>query len=143
MLARQEIIEQARTWIGTKFRYQGRIKQNQNNKGGVDCLGFIIGLCDEIDFKHNNNLISHYDTIIYSKKPNYEELQKKFAEIFFIKDIKDIDISDIILKKIYNNQYHLMLYTGKTFIHASSIARMVVEHNVDRIEECVIYSMFK
>ncbi|MDD2839557.1 MAG: NlpC/P60 family protein [Rickettsiales bacterium] len=142
MFTRQEIVEQARTWVGTKFRYQGRIKQNQNNKGGVDCLGFIIGLCNEIGYKQNNNSISYYDTIIYSKKPDYNILWEKFAEIFYLKDIKNIDIGDIVLKKISNNQYHLMLYTGKTLIHASAATRTVVEHSVDGLHNCIIYSMF-
>lgn len=142
MLTRQEIVNQARTWVGTKFRYQGRVKQNQNNKGGVDCLGFIIGLSDEVGYKYNNHSISYYDTIIYSKKPDYDVLQQKLAELFYKKDVANIDIGDIVLKKITNNQYHIMLYTGKTFIHASATTRTVVEHNIDGLENCLIYSMF-
>ncbi len=142
MLTRQEIVEQAKTWVGTKFRYQGRIKQNQNNKGGVDCLGFIIKLCDEVGYKYNNKPISYYDTIIYSKKPNYNILQTRFAEIFYTKEAKDIDIGDIVLKKVCNDQYHLVLYTGNTFIHASAIIRAVVEHDVDNLDNCIVYSMF-
>lgn len=142
MLSREEIVNQARTWVGTRFRYQGRVKQNQNNKGGVDCLGFIIGLSDEVGYKHNNHSINYYDTIIYSKKPDYDVLQQKLAELFYKKDVVNINIGDIVLKKISNNQYHIMLYTGKTFIHASATARTVVEHNIDGLDGCLIYSMF-
>ena len=142
MLNRQEVVKQARTWLGTRFRYQGRVKQNQNNKGGVDCLGFIIGLSDEVGYKHHNHSISYYDTIIYSKKPDYAVLELKLTELFYQKDVANIDIGDIVLKKISNTQYHIMLYTGKTFIHASATTRAVVEHDVDGLGDCLIYSMF-
>jgi len=142
MTTREEIVNQARTWVRTNFRYQGRVKQNENNKGGVDCLGFIIGLCNEVEYKHDNHLISYYDTIVYSKKPDYEVLQQKLSDIFYKKDLINIDIGDIVLKKICNSQYHIMLYTGKTFIHASATTRKVVEHNVDGLNDCLVYSMF-
>lgn len=141
-MTREEIVKQGKTWVGTRFRYQGRVKQNQNNKGGVDCLGFIIGLCDEIEYKYNGHLLSYYDKIVYSKQPDYNLLQEKFSEYFHKKDTKDVEIGDIVLKKINNNQYHLMLYTGKTFIHASAITRTVVEHNIDNFEDCTVYSLF-
>ena len=142
-LTRKKIVEQARTWIGTKFRYQGRIKKNQNNKGGVDCLGLILGICDEIGYKYNGKLLSYYDTITYSKKPDYNILKENFSKFFIVKDIKDIDIGDIVLKQVSSEQFHLMIYTGKTFIHASATTFSVVEHNIDDLNNCVAYSMFK
>jgi len=143
MLSREKIIEQARTWLGTNFRYQGRVKKNQNNNGGVDCLGLIFGVCDELGYKYNGQLLSYYDTIIYSKKPDYNILKEKFAKFFKIKNVKDIDMGDIVLKKVSDCQFHLVIYTGDTFIHASAISFKVVEHTVDSLEDCIVYSMFE
>lgn len=142
MITREQVVEQAKTWVDTKFRYQGRIKKNQNNNGGVDCLGLIFGICDELGYRYNNKPLSYYDTIIYSKKPDYNILMEKFSKFFIVKDIKDIGVGDIVLKLVSNQQFHLMIYTGKTFIHASAITFNVVEHNVDDLNNCIVYSMF-
>lgn len=142
MFTKEKVVEQAKTWIGTKFRYQGRIKKNENNNGGIDCLGFILKLCDELEYKYNNKTLSFYDTIIYSKKPNYEILKENFSKFFRIKNIEDISSGDIVLKQVSKEQSHLMIYTGQTFIHASAITFTVVEHEVDNLENCIVYSMF-
>lgn len=136
-----KIIEQARTWLGTRFRYQGRIKKNTNKNGGVDCLGLIIGVCDELNYTYNGKSLKYYDTIEYSTKPDYNLLKTMFKKFFKEKEIKDISIGDIVLKQISTNQYHLMFYTGTTFIHASAITKSVVEHNVDNLENCCVYSL--
>lgn len=136
-----KIIEQARTWLGTRFRYQGRIKKNTNNNGGVDCLGLIIGVCDELNYTYNGKSLKYYDSIEYSTKPNYNLLKTMFKKFFKEKEVEDIAVGDIVLKQISTNQYHLMFYTGTTFIHASAITKSVVEHNVDNLENCNVYSL--
>ena len=120
MIKRTDIIFQAKTWIGTNFRYQGRIKKNNLNNGGVDCLGLIFGVCDEVGYTYEEKLLSYYDNIVYSKKPNFEILKEKFSLFFNIKDKKFLDIGDIILKQISKEQYHLMFYNYNTVIHASA-----------------------
>ena len=40
----EKIIAEAHSWLGTKFKHQGRIKKTDNDSGGCDCLGLIIGL---------------------------------------------------------------------------------------------------
>ncbi len=142
MFTREKIIEAAKSWIGTRFKYQGRIKKNSNNNGGVDCLGLILGICDEIGYTYNNKPLSYYDTIIYSKKPDFTILKEKFSQFFIVKDISNIDIGDIVLKQVSKNQFHLMIYTGESFIHASATTFSVVEHRIDNFNNCIVYSMF-
>lgn len=143
MIKRTDIIFQAKTWIGTNFRYQGRIKKNNLNNGGVDCLGLIFGVCDEVGYTYKEKLLSYYDNIAYSKKPNFEILKEKFSLFFNIKDKKFLDIGDIILKQISKEQYHLMFYNYNTVIHASATAHKVVEHINDNLDNIIIYSLFK
>ena len=143
MIKRTDIIFQAKTWIGTNFRYQGRIKKNNLNNGGVDCLGLIFGVCDEVGYTYKEKPLSYYDNIVYSKKPNFEILKEKFSLFFNIKDKKFLDIGDIILKQISKEQYHLMFYNCNTVIHASATAHKVVEHINDNLDNIIIYSLFK
>ena len=142
MITREQIILKARSWLGTRFRYQGRVKKNKSNHGGVDCLGLVFGVCDEVGYKYDGKLLSKYD-VVYSKKPDYNILKDRFSKFFKIKGIKDISIGDIVLKQVSREQYHLMFYTGKTFIHASVTTFNVVEHDVDNLENCIVYSMFE
>lgn len=143
IIKRNDVILQARSWIGTNFRYQGRVKKNNISNGGVDCLGLIFGVCDELKYLYNNQLISSYDNIIYSKNPNFEILKEKFSLFFNVKNKDCVDIGDIILKKISNERQHLMFYNNDTLIHASAIAHKVVEHKIDDLNDFIVYSMFK
>ena len=143
MFAREDIIIQARTWLDTKFRYQGRIKKNQYNDGGGDCLGLVFGFLDELNYKYNGKLLSCYDNIIYSKKPNFEILKEKFSLFFKIKNINELDIGDVILKRISIKNYHLMFYNKKTVIHSSAISHKVIENKIDNLDNIIIYSSFR
>ena len=143
MFTREKVIEIARSWLGTKFKFQGRIKKNSNNNGGVDCLGLILCICDELGYTYNDKPLSYYDNIIYSKKPDFSILKEKFSQFFTIKTVDNIDIGDIVLKQVSKDQFHLMIYTEKTFIHASAVTFNVVEHRVDDLNNCIVYSMFK
>jgi cell wall-associated NlpC family hydrolase len=46
MNTRDDIVRQARTWIGTPFHHQARLKSK-----GCDCLGLIVGVVDELGLK--------------------------------------------------------------------------------------------
>lgn len=143
MFTREDIIIQARTWLDTKFRYQGRIKKNKYNDGGVDCLGLVFGVFDELNYKYNNKLLSYYDTIVYSKQPDFNILKEKFSLFFKIKNINELDIGDIILKKVSIQNYHLMFYNKNTVIHSSAISHKVIENKIDNLDNIIIYSSFR
>jgi len=130
----QRIIEQARTWIGTRFRYQGRVKKNSLSCGGVDCLGLIVCVLDELNFSHGGKRLRFYDTTLRHKR--------EYLPIFFHeKSSSEINTGDIIVQNISKNQTHLAFYTGTTIIHASAIARSVVEANCISLNSCQIYSV--
>lgn len=38
---RSAVIDEARTWIGTEFHHQARLKRNNEGPGGVDCLSLV------------------------------------------------------------------------------------------------------
>lgn len=143
MFLRKNVIESARSWIGTRFRYQGRVKKNNLNAGGVDCLGLVFGVCDEVGYEYDGKPLSHYDNVIYSKRPDFSLLIARFNRYFFVKTVDKIGVGDIVLKKLSEQQYHLMFYTGNTFIHASAKSFSVVEHGLDGLDNCMVYSMFE
>ena len=40
-ISQQKIVLQARTWLGTKYHHQGRLKKSKAGAGGV--AGFVLG----------------------------------------------------------------------------------------------------
>ena len=66
----EQIVAQARTWLGTKYHHQGRLKKSQRGPGGVDCLGLVIGVIDELGMQDGNGkALVHADEFNYSMYP--------------------------------------------------------------------------
>ncbi|AIF81410.1 NlpC/P60 family phage cell wall peptidase [endosymbiont of Acanthamoeba sp. UWC8] len=125
------IVEQARTWLGTAFHHQGRIKGI-----GCDCLGLIVGVADELNLKDKDGIrLSSYDEINYSKEPDSNHLTAKLMSILIEVPTSEIEPGDIGLFLINNNPQHLAIisnYGGKRgIIHSEARARKVVEHYFD------------
>jgi len=130
--ARQDkILDSARSWIGTRFRYHGRVKINQKNCGGVDCLGFILGVADEIGAKYKGKPLSFYDNISYKKIPQKNQLRDAMDKYFININPKDIQIGDIALFQINKEIQHLAIISNVGLIHCYLQARGVVEHNLN------------
>jgi cell wall-associated NlpC family hydrolase len=64
-------VTEARTWVGTPFKHQGRTKGV-----GVDCLGIVLGVAEELDIvrltDREMKLLSRYKRI-----PNALEIIKR------------------------------------------------------------------
>lgn len=125
MLCVMDIAEQARTWLGTRFRYGGRVKKNESNDGGVDCVGLVIGVYGELGCD-----LSKYDK--FYAKSDAHCLRDNLAVIF--NRVSVATIGDLIL-----HENHLMLFLGQSTMHASAIARKVVEHNISDLINCEFY----
>lgn len=66
----EQIVAQARTWLGTKYHHQGRLKKSAKGPGGCDCLGLIIGVIDELGLQDGNgNPLTQADEFNYSMYP--------------------------------------------------------------------------
>jgi cell wall-associated NlpC family hydrolase len=48
-MTRQQIINEARSYLGTPFHIQGRMKGV-----GVDCVGLVVGLCQAFNVPHED-----------------------------------------------------------------------------------------
>jgi hypothetical protein len=125
-----KIAHAARGWIGTRFHHQGRLKKSQNHKGGVDCLGLLIGVANELELPY-----SKYDENDYSHYPDTNKLKKILAAAMQEIQVIDITSGDILLLNIDGNPQHLAIVgqiSNKfTIIHAYAPARCVVEHIID------------
>ncbi len=120
------LIKEARSWIGTKFKHQGRVKISNTDPGGCDCLGFILGL--GIKTK-TGQLLSEFDPKVYPRFLNSNLLQEQLDNLLY--KAENIETGDIILFKINIWPQHLAIVSAIephiNIIHSYAQARMVVE----------------
>jgi cell wall-associated NlpC family hydrolase len=133
---RKKIVAEAKTWLGTAFHHQGRIKINVNNKGGCDCLGLIIGVANALSIKSKTGKpLIEYDQTNYDRIPLKNILKQQLEIHLQVIDKADINYGDIVLFEFDKNPQHLAIISDKsseiTIIHAYAKSRKIVEHRLD------------
>lgn len=135
-MSRSQIIIEARSWIGTRFHHQGRIKKTENSKGGCDCIGLIIGVASNLDIKCKGRPLVSFDRTNYSRIPDGESLKNSLDYCLSPINIDSIQLADILLMRINKEPQHVAFVGvndegGLSLIHCYMQARGVVEHALD------------
>lgn len=144
-----EIVSCGRSWIGTRFAHQGRLKKTETHAGGVDCLGLLIGVAKELDIKDANGAaIGLQDTRDYTRTPDTKRLYEALLHTLQQKPIGAAQAGDIVLLNIQNSPQHLGILStldGGTMgiIHAYAQARKVVEHALDGYWRAQLVAVFR
>jgi len=130
------IVACARGWIGTRFHHQGRLRKTAEHAGGVDCLGLLAGVADELGLRgKNNEILSAADETDYSHQPDATRLRAKLVRLLEPVALGAIVPGDILLLRIEGSPQHLAIVSdceeGLGMIHAYAPARAVVEHRLD------------
>ena len=137
----KEIVTQARTWLGTPFHHQARLKGK-----GCDCLGLVVGVVDELQIKDKTGrFLSEYDEINYSKQPDGDYLVAKLSGIF--EEVTEPQAGDLGLFMIRNNPQHLAIFSdfedGLGIIHCYTQVKKVVEHRFDKEWQSQLIKVFR
>lgn len=113
---RQLIVDEARKWIGIKFRHQGR------NAQGIDCAGLLYVVYSK--FSTIDDFISY--------PPNPETCAVFRAIRNYANRVihAEAQAGDIVLLNFANASTHFGIFTGDTVIHADSHLKYVVEHSL-------------
>lgn len=127
MNMRERIIAEARSWIGTRWHHQGRIKKNEQFHGGIDCAGLIIEVGNNLGL-FSKTLIFHS----YHRLPQNNLVIKECNRYFIKKPITKILPGDILVFRIMSEPQHLaILSETHSIIHAYVQSKNVVEHSFD------------
>lgn len=124
MVTRAQIVAEARTWIGTPWRHQGRLKGV-----GVDCIGLLACIAKDLG-------IFHYDVTGYSRQPNPKELVRHIEAAGMLRIPKEKALpADAALIDFGGGPQHLAIlsdykFGGLAFIHALSKVGYVAEHRL-------------
>lgn len=123
MTTRQDVIDCAREWLGTRWQHQARVKGV-----GVDCAGLCIGVGRELDL-----LPADKDINGYGREPDGTLLQ--IADTFAIRILNPVP-GDVVVIAFNGRPMHFGILAtapdgAETLIHAYAQARKVVEHRLD------------
>lgn len=156
------LIEEARTWLGTPFRHQGRIRGV-----GCDCLGLLIGVAKALDLQgREGQKLAEWDSLAYGHFPNEETLWGGLSAALY--PTENLAAGCIVLMAIDGRAQHLgivgvvnqesrirnqeknhdscfMLNDSETLtlIHAYAPHRKVVEHRLSEEWQERIVGVFR
>lgn len=109
-----DIVERARSLVGSRFRPQGR-----DPATGLDCAGVI--LCA---FGIRPDAVSRNYRLAGNHGPRLKaELLKHFWQV----GRRDVRPGDVMLCAASDEQVHLAINCGASFVHADAKLRLVVE----------------
>lgn len=112
----EEVIQEARTWIGTPFVHGARVKGV-----GVDCVGLLQALARDFG-------IPTVDRAAYPMRPDGTlrgEIESRMARV------REARPGDVLLMSFGGAEpHHVALYTGDTIIHAHMKARKCIEQPI-------------
>ena len=131
------IVAEARTYIGTPFQHQARLKGV-----GVDCIGVIVGVAHTLG-------ISEFDTVDYARQPDPSKMGAALNAHLDRVTLSDIRPGDILGLRRTREPMHVAIVTETDplrIVHALSRAGVsrCVEQGIDdawrrRIVACFRY----
>lgn len=150
MTTKNQIVEEARTWLGTRFHHQGRIKKTALHDGGCDCIGLIVGVVRALELPSKVEGIKLYenDSSDYGYLPNGDFLQSQLAQHLTEVPKDSIEAGDVLLFRFRSEPQHVGIVTdyshgGLGIIHCYAGSRMVVEHALDNTWKKRIISAYQ
>jgi NlpC/P60 family putative phage cell wall peptidase len=121
-----DVVAEARSWLGTRFHHQGRLKGV-----GVDCAGLVVGVAEALG-------LPVQDRTDYTRQPDGTMLEETCDAQFIRIPIEDIRPGDLLLMRFEQEPQHLAIVGdyevgGLSVIHAYAQVRKVVETRLDDV----------
>ena len=119
---RERIVLKAREWVGTPYHHQQAVKGL-----GVDCVGLVAGIAEELGIGGEYNKTSFIPFKRYSRNPNPNHMQKGMDA--FLIPVSEPQIGDIAwIETRKNVPSHLGIKVSETtIIHADAFSGKVIE----------------
>lgn len=139
-----DVVVCARGWIGTRFQHQGRLKRGAAHRGGVDCLGLLVGVAAELGLRDCDGLaFVEADERDYSHMPDVGRLKTRLLRVMREVEESEMRVGDVLLMDVDGRAQHLGIVTDEGLIHAYAPARAVVEHALDAWWRARIVAVFR
>jgi len=134
---KNKIIEESLSWIGTRFKHQGRLKKDISSLGGCDCLGLVVGVAKNLRIKTiTGDSFESFDQANYPKIISTNILLNQLNILLAKVSIEDLQLGDVILIKVNDWPQHLAIISSIspriTIIHSYIQVRRVVKQNLSQ-----------
>lgn len=116
MISTYQVLDAARSWIGTPFRKQQRAKGL-----GVDCVGLIVGVAVELGLPVE-------DRRDYPLRPNGQLKRELDRQLLRVVEARE---GDVLLMEFGDDPHHVAFFAGDSLIHAVAKLRRVLEQPLD------------
>lgn len=123
MRNRDDIVAEARGWLGVPWKHQGRTRR------GIDCAGLVILVGKALG-------VVDYDTTNYQRRTHSHDFLKHFRKNMKQKPITEAVPGDVILFRDKQFPCHSSIVAeiggAMTIIHAHALRRKVIEERMDQ-----------
>lgn len=126
-MTREEIVAEARSWIGTPWVHQGRIKGLS-----VDCVGLIGGVALAVGIQGARDWSANLQFYNYGRQPDPLLLNDGCALWLDRIAVRDATMADVLVMRFRRDPQHFALLSATDYmIHAFAGAGKVVENRLD------------
>lgn len=124
MPSRDDIVAEAREWLGVRWQHQGRTRLH-----GIDCAGLVILVGNSLG-------LTDFDSTNYQRRTTGTKFMEPFKANMRWKPIPDAQPGDVLLfmTKLYPCHSAIVGERGgaMTIIHAHALRRKVIEERIDQ-----------
>lgn len=127
---RPEIIDEARTWVGTRWQHQASVKG-----AGCDCIGLIRGVAREVGLTDpfvTGEAVKYFG---YGRTPD-PELLLEACDKYLDRADGPMKLANILVMRFEREPQHFALVScldPPRMIHAYAQARRVAENGIDAL----------
>lgn len=119
---RQSVVDMVRSFAGTPWKHLGRSRR------GVDCVGLVIAVADELKFTPPD-----LEVPVYGRQPD-GTLLSYFDRYMVRIGLSDIRDGSVVIFSYYGSPYHAGIVTdgkSRAIMHAYAAQRKVVPDFLD------------
>lgn len=112
---RQQVIDEARKWLGTPFHHQGRLLGV-----GVDCVGIVSETGRALG-------LTTHDNTTYSQQPDGSSLVAHLREAGLIEtSVEEMQVGDILVFRIKRDPQHLAILSREAGVDGPEDIGMII-----------------
>lgn len=141
MATRAEVVAEARTWIGTRFHHQARVKGT-----GVDCINLVMAVGTDLGFGDGAKWENYPEYHGYGKSPNGPLLIEGCERFMERIAIQQALPGDVLVMRFVEEPQHFAIITEAApmyIVHAYAQVRRVTEHRFDDVWRSRVVGAFR